>query len=91
MKVNLTNDDVKQIKTQFTAFVEIRDEKKALIDAETACKEKVAEIIEGKKADAGKLLKLMLKIHDGSEDDLGEISLISDRIRKGVVEEENGE
>lgn len=87
MKVNLTDEEVKQIKTQFSAYSEIQDEKKALADAEKDCKEKVADIIEGKLGDAGKLLKLMLKISSGAEDDLGELSLISDRIR-GLEEEE---
>lgn len=87
MKVNLTDEEVKQIKTQFSAYSEIQDEKKALADAEKDCKEKVADIIEGKLGDAGKLLKLMLKISSGAEDDLGELSLISDRIR-GLKEEE---
>ena len=63
MKVNLTDEEVKQIKTQFSAYSEIQDEKKALADAEKDCKEKVADIIEGKLGDAGKLLKLMLKGH----------------------------
>jgi hypothetical protein len=87
MKVNLTDEEVKQTKTQFSAYGEIQDEKKALADAEKDCKEKVADIIEGKLGDAGKLLKLMLKISSGAEDDLGELSLISDRIR-GLKEEE---
>ena len=95
MKVNLTDEEVAAIKTQFSAYSELQDEKKALADAEKDCKEKVAEIIEGKIGDAGKLLKLMMKIADGAEDDLGELSLISDRIRgvsiSGDDEEENEE
>lgn len=81
MNCNLTDEQVKDIKAQFSAYSELQDEKRALAEAEKDCKEKVAEIIDGKIGDAGKLLKLMLKLSDGAEDDLGEISLISDRIR----------
>ena len=69
MEYNLTKEKIKEIKTQFENFLEIQDEKKALAEAEKNTKEKVAEIIDGKKGDASKLLKLMLKKYNSDLED----------------------
>lgn len=66
MNYNLTKEKIKEVKVQFESFLEIQDEKKALAEAEKETKEKVAEIIDGKKGDASKLLKLMLKKYNSS-------------------------
>ena len=66
MNYNLTKEKIKEVKAQFESFLEIQDEKKALAEAEKETKEKVAEIIDGKKGDAAKLLKLMLKKYNSS-------------------------
>lgn len=49
MNYNLTKEKIKEVKVQFESFLEIQDEKKALAEAEKETKEKVAEIIDGKK------------------------------------------
>lgn len=66
MNYNLTKEKIKEVKAQFESFLEIQDEKKALAEAEKDTKEKVAEIIDGKKGDASKLLKLMLKKYNSN-------------------------
>lgn len=69
MEYNLTKEKIKEIKVQFENFLEIQDEKKALAEAEKNTKEKVADIIDGKKGDASKLLKLMLKKYNSDLED----------------------
>lgn len=81
MRYNFSEDEIKEIKTQFRAWQEIQGEKKELSAAEADTKEKVAEIIEGKKGDVGKLFKAMQQIEDGLDNDLDEVGAVLEAVR----------
>ena len=91
MEYNLTKEKIKEIKTQFENFLEIQDEKKALAEAEKNTKEKVAEIIDGKKGDASKLLKLMLKKYNSDLEDEEDIWSLLELITSPNNSNEEGE
>lgn len=81
MNCNLTPDEIKEVKTKFSAWLEVQDEKKALADSEKELKKDVAEVIDGKVGDAGKLFKALKQLYDGEENDLDEIGSVLDCIR----------
>ncbi len=89
MNCNLTPDEIKEVKTKFSAWLEVQDEKKALADSEKELKKDVAEVIDGKVGDAGKLFKALKQLYDGEENDLDEIGSVLDCIRNNGSDEDD--
>lgn len=89
MKCNLGFEEIKDIKTQFTAWMELEDEKAQLAEAEKDCKKRVATIIEAKVGDAGKLFKAMKKMYDGEDNELDELGSVLDCIRSNGNDDED--
>ena len=89
MNYNLSAEAIKEIKTQFSAWMELQDEKKALAEAEKDCKTKAAAIFEGKVGDAGKLFKAMKKMYDGEDNELDELGSVLECIRSNGQEDED--
>jgi hypothetical protein len=88
MNYNLTAEAIKEIKTQFAAWLELQDEKASLAEAEKDCKTKAASIFEGKVGDAGKLFKAMKKMYDGEENELDELGSVLECIRSNGADED---
>lgn len=91
MNCNLTPEEIKDVKTKFSAWLEIQGEKKELADAEKDIKKEVADIIDGKIGDAGKLLKALKQIYDGVDNNLDEIGAVLECIRSNGSEENSDE
>ena len=89
MNYNLSAEAIKEIKTQFSAWMELQDEKKSLAEAEKDCKTKAAAIFEGKVGDAGKLFKAMKKMYDGEDNELDELGSVLECIRSNGPEDED--
>jgi DNA-directed RNA polymerase subunit F len=72
---SLSPEQIAEIKTLFTSYSEVQEEKKQLAAEDKAVKEKVANTIESTSGQAGKLLKLMYKRSEGdnSEDEVSAI------------------
>lgn len=81
MRCNLSPDEIKQIRTNYEAWVELQDEKKALSEADKDVREKAAEIFEGKAGDATKLFKAMLAEESGKDNELDEIGSVFECIK----------
>lgn len=69
MNYNLSAEDKKKVKNQFSAWLEIQDEKKELSEAEKATKETVKDVLDCNLSQVGKLFKLMQKYYNGSAED----------------------
>ena len=61
MNYNISANDKKKVKAQFSAWLELQDEKKEISEAEKSAKETVKDILECTIGQAGKLFKLMQK------------------------------
>ena len=81
LKCNLSPDEIAQVKTSFSAYEELVSRKKELAEEEKAIKADVANVIDGKIGDAGKLLKAMLLQYQNGENDLDEVGAVLDCIR----------
>lgn len=81
LKCNLSLDEIAQVKTSFSAYEELVSRKKELAEEEKAIKADVANVIDGKIGDAGKLLKAMLQQYQNGENDLDEVGAVLDCIR----------
>ena len=91
MNYNLNAQDKKKVKAQFSAWLEIQDEKEELKDAEKATKEAVKEVLDCKLGQVGKLFKLMQKYYNGAAEDEEDIWAVIENIRSGDDEEESDE
>lgn len=81
LKCNLSPDEIAQVKISFSAYEELVSRKKELAEEEKAIKADVANVIDGKIGDAGKLLKAMLQQYQNGENDLDEVGAVLDCIR----------
>lgn len=81
LKCNLSESEVKELKSKFNGWLELEDEKKALSDSEKDLKKDAAEIIEGKVKDINLLFKSMRDMYNGSENDLDEVGGVLEAIR----------
>ena len=88
MNYNLNAQDKKTVKAQFSAWLEIQDEKKELADAEKAAKEAVKDILDCKLGQVGKLFKLMQKYYNGAAEDEEDIWAVMESIRSSDSEDE---
>lgn len=91
MNYNLNAQDKKLVKAQFSAWLELQDEKKELADAEKAAKEAVKDVLDCKIGQVGKLFKLMQKYYNGAAEDEEDIWAVMENIRSGDDEEEEDE
>lgn len=91
MNCNLTVEEIKEIKTKFSAWQELQSEKKALSEAEKDIKKDTASIIDGKTGDVGKLFKAMQQIYDGVENDLDEVGAVLECIRSNGSDDDGDE
>ncbi len=91
MNCNLTVEEIKEIKTKFSAWQELQSEKKALSEAEKDIKKDTASIIDGKVGDVGKLFKAMQQIYDGVENDLDEVGAVLECIRSNGSDDNEDE
>lgn len=89
MNYNLNTQDKKLVKAQFSAWLELQDEKKELADAEKAAKEAVKNVLDCKIGQVGKLFKLMQKYYNGAAEDEEDIWAVMENIRSGDDEEED--
>ena len=89
MNYNLNAQDKKTIKAQFSAWLELQDEKKELAEAEKSAKETVKDILECKIGQVGKLFKLMQKYYNGAADEEEDIWAVMENIRSSDDEEED--
>jgi len=89
MNYNLNAQDKKLVKAQFSAWLELQDEKKELADAEKAAKEAVKDVLDCKIGQVGKLFKLMQKYYNGAAEDEEDIWAVMENIRSGDDEEED--
>ena len=89
MNYNLNAQDKKLVKAQFSAWLELQDEKKELADAEKAAKEAVKNVLDCKIGQVGKLFKLMQKYYNGAAEDEEDIWAVMENIRSGDDEEED--
>lgn len=90
MNYNLSAEDKKKVKSQFSAWLELQDEKKELSEAEKATKETVKDVLECNLSQVGKLFKLMQKYYNGSAEDEEDIWAVVESIRSGDAEEDSG-
>lgn len=81
LKVNLTPEEISQIKVKFDAYMEVKTRKKELSDEEKAIKQDVASIIDGKIKDSGLLLKSMQQQWENGENDIFEVSSVLEIIQ----------
>jgi hypothetical protein len=88
MNYNLNAQDKKKVKAQFSAWLEIQDEKEELKDAEKATKEAVKDVLDCKLGQVGKLFKLMQKYYNGAAEDEEDIWAVIENIRSGDDEED---
>lgn len=88
MNYNLNAQDKKLVKAQFSAWLELQDEKKELADAEKAAKEAVKGVLDCKIGQVGKLFKLMQKYYNGAAEDEEDIWAVMENIRSEDEEED---
>lgn len=81
MNLNLTPDQITEVKDNFTAWDEIGDRAKELKLELKAVLERAAVIYECKPAMVSKLFKNMKKKMDDGQDEINEIALMEEVIR----------
>ena len=80
MNLNLDDEQVRELKQKFDAWMEIQERRKELSDENKAVCSDAARIIEGKNSDASKLFKNMKLLYDGEDAEANNISLLLERI-----------
>lgn len=81
MNLNLTPDQVQEVKTNFTAWDEILERSSELLNERKAVLERAAVIYECKPGKVSKMFKNMKKKMEDGEDEINEISLMEEVIR----------
>lgn len=81
MNLNLTPEQVEEVKTNFTAWDEIGERNSELLNERKAVLERAAIIYECKPAMVSKLFKNMKKKMDDGQDEINEIALMEEVIR----------
>jgi len=80
MELNLTEEQVSEIKIQFEAWQEVQNRKKELAEENKDICKRAASVFDGKQTDASKLFKNMAQLCEGEEAEANEISLMLERI-----------
>lgn len=80
MNLNLTPEQVSELKIKFDAWQELQGRKKELAEENKAICKDAASIFEGKQTDASKLFKNMAQLCEGEEAEANNISLMLERI-----------
>jgi hypothetical protein len=80
MNLNLNDEQVRELKQKFDAWMEIQERRKELSEENKAVCADAARIIEGKNSDAGKLFKNMKLLYDGEDAEANNISILLERI-----------
>ena len=80
MNLNLDDEQVRELKQKFDAWMEIQERRKELSDENKAVCSDAARIIEAKNSDASKLFKNMKLLYDGEDAEANNISLLLERI-----------
>lgn len=83
MNLNLTPDQVEEVKVNYTAWDEIGERAKELKNELKAVLERAAVIYECKPAKVSKLFKNMKKKMEEGEDELSEIALMEEILKQG--------
>jgi hypothetical protein len=91
MNYNLSSEDKKKVKTQFSAWLELQDEKKEIAEAEKSAKEAVKDIMECTIGQAGKLFSLMQKKYNAKLSDEEDIWAAMNSISSPDSEDEKTE
>lgn len=91
MNYNLSAQDKKLVKAQFSAWLEIQDEKKELAEAEKGIKETVKDVLDCNLKQVGKLFKLMQKYYNGAAEEEEDIWAAMESIRSGDTEDSEEE
>ena len=91
MNYNLSSEDKKKVKAQFSAWLELQDEKKEIAEAEKSAKETVKDIMECTIGQAGKLFSLMQKKYNAKLSDEEDIWAAMNSISNSDDEDEETE
>ena len=84
MNLNLTEEQISELKIQFEKWQEIQARKKELQEENKAVCADAARIFEGKATEAGKIFKNMNQLYEGEEAEADNISLMLERIRGNI-------
>ena len=74
MNLNLTPEEISDLKVQFQAWQEVNERAKELRDEKAGICETAARIFDGKKTEANKLFKAMQELWEGEEAEVNELS-----------------
>ena len=80
MNLNLNDEQVRELKQKFDAWMEIQERRKELSEENKAVCADAARIIEGKSSNAVKLFKNMKLLYDGEDAEANNISILLERI-----------
>lgn len=81
MNLNLTSDEITQLKKNFTAWEEIKDRASELGNEMKAIKGATATLIDGTVGQVGKLFKAMKELAEEGETEVDEISSMIEVIK----------
>ncbi len=79
--LNLTADQVSEIKHYFTQWQEVQERKKELAAENKEICTDAAKVFDGKQTDASKLFKNMSQLCEGDDAEANNISLLLDRLQ----------
>lgn len=79
--LNLTADQVSELKRFFDQWQEVQERKKELAAENKAICVDAAKVFDGKQTDASKLFKNMSQIFEGDDAEADNISLLLDRVQ----------
>lgn len=91
MELNLSAEQIRDIKVKFEMWQEVQSRKKELQEENKQICKDAAEIFDGKMTDASKLFRNMQMLYDGEDAEANEISLILDRITGKLASGEEAE
>ena len=81
MNLNLTEEQISEIKVHFEKWQEVQARKKELQEENKAVCADAARVVEGKSSEISKLFKNMNQLYDGEEAEANNISLLLERIQ----------
>ena len=83
-KLNITPEQVTEIKRFFDQWQELQERKKELASENKAICIDAAKVFDGKQTDASKLFKNMAQLCEGEDAEANNISLLLERLRGGI-------
>ena len=81
MNLNLTTDEIQELKTLYTSWEEIKDRSSELAAEMKAVKGNAAKLVEGTVGQVGKLFKAMQELSEVGETEVDEISSMIEVIK----------